>query len=198
MISSNCIKNNVKNCVGVIRCWLNGISKYGRNVYLGKGCTVRAKRSQIIFGSDVDVKSNTTFLCVTPGASIRLGDDIRIQYGSTLSSARSIEIESHVNFGPYCFITDHNHTFEDIEVPIIHQDPLMTKVPLDAKVLIKSGTWIGTKVTIAGSVTIGKHCVIGANSVVTKDIPDYSVAAGIPAKVLKQYNFETKKWERVK
>lgn len=49
-----------------------------------------------------------------------------------------------------------------------------------------------------GNVTIGVGCVIGANSVVTSDIPDYSVAAGVPAKVLKQYNKKTKKWESVK
>ena len=64
-------------------------------------------------------------------------------------------------------------------------------------VIIDEGTWIGTKTTIIGNVHIGKHCVIGANSVVTKDIPDYCVAAGIPAKIIKRYNFETNCWERV-
>ena len=51
---------------------------------------------------------------------------------------------------------------------------------------------------VVGKVRIGKHCVIGANSVVTKDIPDYSVAAGIPAKVIKRYDFEKSEWVRVK
>lgn len=53
-------------------------------------------------------------------------------------------------------------------------------------------TWIGTGVVIASTVTIGKHCVIGANSVVTKDIPDYCVVAGNPCKIIKRYSFETK------
>ena len=53
-------------------------------------------------------------------------------------------------------------------------------------VSIGDDTWIGTNVVIAGTVEIGKHCVIGANSVVTHDIPDYSVVAGCPAKVIKQ------------
>lgn len=51
---------------------------------------------------------------------------------------------------------------------------------------------------IAGTVTIGKHCVIGANSVVTKDIPDYCVAAENPCKIIKRYSFETKQWEKWK
>lgn len=62
-------------------------------------------------------------------------------------------------------------------------------------VSIGDETWIGTGVVIAGTVTIGKHCVIGANSVVTKDIPDYCVAAGNPCKIIKRYSFETKQWE---
>ena len=52
--------------------------------------------------------------------------------------------------------------------------------------MIGDDTWIGTNVVIAGTVEIGKHCVIGANSVVTHDIPDYSVAVGCPAKVIKK------------
>ena len=61
---------------------------------------------------------------------------------------------------------------------------------------IGDGSWLGTHVVIAGNVKIGKHCVIGANSVVTKDIPDYCVAAGIPAKIIKKYNFDTCTWDR--
>ena len=63
--------------------------------------------------------------------------------------------------------------------------------------MIGDGTWIGTNVVRVGNIQIGKHCVIGANSVVTKDIPDYSVAAGIPAKVIKRYDFEEEEWVRV-
>ena len=67
----------------------------------------------------------------------------------------------------------------------------------ESKVIIGEGSWLGTNVVVVGKVSIGKHCVIGANSVVTKDIPDYSVAAGIPAKVIKKYDFEKKEWVRV-
>lgn len=66
-----------------------------------------------------------------------------------------------------------------------------------AKVVIGEGSWLGTNVVVVGDVRIGKHCVIGANSVVTKDIPDYSVAAGTPCKVIKQYDFEREAWVRV-
>ena len=64
-------------------------------------------------------------------------------------------------------------------------------------IVIGEDTWIGTKATIIGNIHIGKHCVIAANSVITKDIPDYSIAAGIPAKIIKRYNFKTNQWENL-
>lgn len=57
---------------------------------------------------------------------------------------------------------------------------------------------VGFGVQVMPGVTIGRHCVIAAGSIVTKDIPDYCVAVGAPAKVVKKYNVETKKWEKIK
>ena len=94
--------------------------------------------------------------------------------------------------GPYCFVGDYDHEYEDIKTPI-WQQPLRNIKP----VLIKQAAWIGTKSTICAGVTIGKGCVIGANSVVTKDVPDYSLAVGVPAKVIKKYNPKTKTWQKV-
>jgi lipopolysaccharide O-acetyltransferase len=62
---------------------------------------------------------------------------------------------------------------------------------------IGENCWIGEKAIILPGVTIGDWSIIGAGSVVNKSIPPYSIAAGNPAKVIKQYNFETKNWEKV-
>jgi lipopolysaccharide O-acetyltransferase len=64
-------------------------------------------------------------------------------------------------------------------------------------VLIDENVWIGESVSVFPGVRIGKASIIGANAVVTKDIPDYCIAAGNPAKVIKKYNFNTRKWEKV-
>ena len=63
-------------------------------------------------------------------------------------------------------------------------------------VVIGNGSWIGEHVCIIGA-SIGRHCVIGANSVVTRDIPDYSVAVGSPAVIIKKYDFNLNKWIKV-
>ncbi|MBE5850459.1 MAG: acyltransferase [Lachnospiraceae bacterium] len=65
------------------------------------------------------------------------------------------------------------------------------------KVIIRDGCWLGSRVSVLAGVTIGKRCIIGTNSVVTNDIPPFSIAAGIPARVIKRWNFETHKWDRV-
>ena len=61
---------------------------------------------------------------------------------------------------------------------------------------IGEGSWLGENVCVLGAI-IGRHCVIGANSVVTKDIPDYSIAVGAPAKVIKRYDFTTNSWQKI-
>ena len=92
------------------------------------------------------------------------------------------------------YITDCGHEYRDINVPVIDQGI----VQRNQKVSIGEGSYIGINAVIVGNVKIGKHCVIGANSVVTKDVPDFCVVAGIPEKVIKRYNSETQQWENVK
>jgi acetyltransferase-like isoleucine patch superfamily enzyme len=87
------------------------------------------------------------------------------------------------------YISDNLHGYEDIHVPISEQ-PVIFK----GEVSIGDETWIGENVCIIG-VKIGKHCVIGSNAVVTKDVPDFSVVTGAPARIIKQYNQNTGNWE---
>lgn len=82
------------------------------------------------------------------------------------------------------YITDCDHEYRNVVVPVIDQGI----VQKGQKVSIGDGSYIGINAVIVGNVEIGKHCVIGANSVVTKDVPDYSVAVGSPAKVIKKIN----------
>jgi acetyltransferase-like isoleucine patch superfamily enzyme len=84
-----------------------------------------------------------------------------------------------------------NHGYEDISLPISQQK---TSV---AEIIIEDEVWIGANSVIVAGVTVGKHSVIAAGSVVTKSIPPYSIAAGNPAKIIKQYNPATATWEKI-
>lgn len=117
---------------------------------------------------------------------------------SRIAARGYVRIGEYVAMGPNCFIADFNHAYEDILRPVkLQGNTFIPRKDGSPNVEIGDGSWLGTHVAIAGNVRIGKHCVIGANSVVTKDIPDYSVAVGIPAKVIKRYNLKTKSWKKI-
>lgn len=120
-------------------------------------------------------------------------DQTYIGTGSIIGAAKLIHIKKKVLIGPYCYIGDHDHEYHNINIPIDDQGYTNVK-----KIIIEEGVWIAANSTICSGVTIGKNSVIGANSVVKNNIPPFSLAVGSPAKVVKQYNSMSKKWEAVK
>ena len=84
-----------------------------------------------------------------------------------------------------------NHGFDDVSTAFRYQ-PCTT-----SEIIIGEACWIGANVVITAGVKVGKYSIIAAGSVVTKDVPEYSIVAGNPARLLKQYNHTTKSWERV-
>jgi len=105
-------------------------------------------------------------------------------------AVKHIKLDDQVLIANHVYITDNYHGFEQIDVPII-KNPIHFK----KEVYIGEGSWIGENVCII-SANVGKHCVVGANSVVTHDLPDYCVAVGSPAKIIKRYNFKNKRWQK--
>ena len=120
---------------------------------------------------------------------VRIGDKTIIGISNVIIGP--VEIGRNVMLAQNVVVSALNHGYEDISQP-----PSVQKVQVES-VVISDNVWIGANAVITPGVTIGKHAVIGAGSVVTRDIPDYSVAVGTPAKVVKQYNFESSKWEKI-
>ena len=118
--------------------------------------------------------------CIT-NPVVSIGDRCLIGRGSGIVGHFSIEIGDDVWTGHNVYITDQNHGYEDISRPISQQSQP------ERAVKIGDGSWLGFGSVVLPGVTIGRHVVVGANSVVTHDIPDYSVAVGVPARVIKQY-----------
>lgn len=140
-------------------------------------------------------------VCITDGAwfygnrindiTLTIMDGTYIGHFAHIVAQHKVFIYNNVLIADRVFISDITHTYEDILTPILKQP-----IKNIGEVVIGEGTWIGENTCIIGA-KIGKHCVIGANSVVTEDIPDYCVAVGSPAKVVKKYNFESNEWRRV-
>jgi acetyltransferase-like isoleucine patch superfamily enzyme len=122
--------------------------------------------------------------------TLKLGEGTVIGNFNHIYATQSIVIENHVLTADKVYISDNLHGYDNPEIPIVQQP-----IKQIGEVRIGEGSWLGENVCVIGA-SIGKHCTIGANSVVTHDIPDYCVAVGAPARVIKQYNFETKQWEK--
>ncbi len=120
---------------------------------------------------------------------LKIGDGTCIGNFNHIFATGSIIIGENVLTADRVYISDNLHSYSNPFVPIMNQPIKQIK-----HVYIGDGCWIGENVCIIGS-SVGKNCVIGANAVVTRDIPDYSVAVGIPAKIIKRYNINTSKWE---
>ncbi len=97
-----------------------------------------------------------------------------------ISAVRGVVIEEDVLFARNVYVSDHIHKYEDRDKPILDQG-----VDKIAPVLIQRGAWLGQNVVICPGVTIGRGAVVGANSVVNRDVPDYALAVGAPARVIK-------------
>jgi acetyltransferase-like isoleucine patch superfamily enzyme len=115
-----------------------------------------------------------------------------IGMGATISAAKQVTIGEYVLFARNVYVSDHGHAFFDISDPIMLQG-----ISPPASVSIGDRSWLGQNVCVLPGASIGEHCVIGANSVVTSSIPDFCVAVGAPARVIKQYNKQSGQWERI-
>lgn len=109
-----------------------------------------------------------------------------------------IEIGNNVLMASKVYITDHNHgNYNNFSQSNPNISPSKRYIDNEKKVIIEDNVWLGESVSILPNVRIGKGSIIGANSVVCKDIPEYCIAVGSPAKVIKKFNFETLTWEKI-
>lgn len=120
------------------------------------------------------------WLAVPPPAQLRIGRQVSLNRGVMIAALDRVEIGDYCLFANGCFVSDNNHGYADLSTPLAWQ-PYESKGPVS----IGDNVWLGSHVTVTSGVTIGERCVIGANSVVTSDIPPFSVAAGVPARVIR-------------
>lgn len=170
--------------------------KISHSSYIGGHRHIKNPK-KIRIGKNVRIHDHARISCYTDYQGMKLnpkiiiGDDVYINAYALITAAGAITIEDHVIFGSHVTILDENHGLNPM-VPS-YMDTKLEVSP----VTIKEGAWIGNNVIILPGVTIGKKAVIGAGSVVTKDIPDYTIAVGNPAKPIKCFDLDEKVWKRL-
>jgi acetyltransferase-like isoleucine patch superfamily enzyme len=124
------------------------------------------------------------WLTLAPGGRIEIGAGCFLNRNTMLAAQSEIVIGDHVMFANGCFVGDAEHRFDDPETPVTWQG-----FSSKGAVLIGSNCWFGVNCAVTSGVTIGERCVIGANSVVSRDLPAGTIAAGAPARVIKDIQF---------
>ena len=122
---------------------------------------------------------------------MRIGNGVTLGHFNHIVALDSVIIEDNVLTADRVYISDNVHDYVNIELPISRQ-----RIKSKKTTRIGEGSWLGENVCVISS-NIGKNCVIGANSVVVNDIPDYSVAVGSPAKVIKMYDLKNQIWKKI-
>ncbi|MFM8775638.1 MAG: DapH/DapD/GlmU-related protein [Actinomycetota bacterium] len=123
-------------------------------------------------------------VCLTDPV-VKIGDRCLIGRGSGIVGPYSLEIGDDVWTGHHVYITDQSHGYEDVTRPISAQSQP------ERAVKIGDGSWLGHGVVVLPGAIIGKNVAVGANSVVTGELPDYCVAVGAPARVIRRYSADT-------
>lgn len=154
--------------------------KIGKNVKIYEGVRIVCNHSGAIsIGDNVRILRNVT-VSTSESGKVSIGNDAHIGESTIIFSDQEITIKDNVIIGPQNIIVDVDHIYQDVDIPINKQGH-NTKT-----VLIEDGVWVSSHCCIIKGVVIGKGSVIGAGAVVNKDIPAYSVACGVPAKVVKK------------
>jgi carbonic anhydrase/acetyltransferase-like protein (isoleucine patch superfamily) len=138
--------------------------RIGRGVFVGAGSWL-----QVLDGCEADV-------------ALSVGDGTSMAGGCVISAARSISLGKHVLVARNVYIADHQHSFEDTTRPVLAQGVSGVNA-----VEICDGAWLGENVVVGPGVRIGRGSVVGANAVVLASVPDYSVAVGAPARVVRSF-----------
>lgn len=139
---------------------------------------------RIAIGNQVFIGSGSWLQTLPDGdnqsIAISIGSGTSVAGACVISAVRQVVLEENVLLARNVYISDHSHRYTQTDMPILAQG-------LDniEPVLIRQGAWLGQNVVVCPGVTIGRGTVIGANSVVTRDIPDFAVAVGSPARVVK-------------
>ena len=209
------LTQNLPGALGVLlrrKLWKTLLGRCGRNVVIGRGVTLRhphrihlgdnvviddhavldAKGFQdvaIDIGNDSVIGRNTVLSCKSMGPNsgrFKIDERVNISVNCTLISETEFHIGTKVLIAGHCYlIAGGNHGTERTDIPILDQ-PMIEKGGID----LQDHCWLGANVTVLDGVTVGRDSVVAAGAVVTQPVPEFCIAGGVPAKVLRDRRAE--------
>ncbi|WP_027631810.1 acyltransferase [Clostridium hydrogeniformans] len=173
------------------------IIKYKNNINIGNGVTIKSycyidalSRNGLVIGNNCSIGNYSRIICTGSlkflGYGIKIGNNFGCGEWCFFGAAGGITIGNDVIMGQNVRFHSENHKFKDISIPIRNQGVI------NKGIYISDDCWIGSGVVFLDGVKVGKGCVIGANTLVNKNIPDYSIAVGNPVKIIRSRMEEVK------
>lgn len=170
---------------------LKNVFLEGSNVIRKNTKMYSKSKNGIVIGTGTEFGPNCGITSKGENSKIVIGKNCAFGENVAISGLEDITIGNNALFASNILILSTNHNYENPDVAVKFQGSRGDKIT------IGSDGWVGDGVTILAGANIGNHCIIGSKSVVTRgNIPDYSVVAGNPARIVKRYNFDKKEWER--
>jgi acetyltransferase-like isoleucine patch superfamily enzyme len=152
----------------------------GNNTVIKKGNEFKlTDNAQIKIGNYCTIKENSFFLLTKPKPLLEIGDYSGIGRNCYIAIKENLKIGNYVRIGPDVCLLDHGHGVSK-ENLVMNQPAIIEKITIDDDV------WIGRGVTILKGVSVGRGVIIGAGAVVAKDVPDYEIWGGVPARFIKK------------
>lgn len=174
--------------------WKYRLAKFGRGSEIVSPAYVVGARS-IAIGESVQIWRFARIEAVGglgERPKVVIGDRTVIQPHVHIGAAESVQIGEGALFASYVYISDHDHDYTDPADPVIGNGRVLA-----SPVSIGDFVWLGEQVIVLKGVSIGERSIVGAGSVVTRDVPSYSIAVGSPARVVKRYDHDQHAWIKV-
>lgn len=170
--------------------------RIGKNLFIGNRLRINKYKYLNVgdncrIGNDCRIGFFSSFFGQEYNPRLQIGNNVYLSDFVSFLCADEIIIGDNVLMASYITITSENHGINPEDERGYAKQPLEAK-----KVKINEGVWIGEHVIILPGVEIGKKSIVAAGAVVTKNVPEYVIVAGNPAKIIKRYNFDSKSWER--
>ena len=171
------------------RCWYAFFfQKIGRGTILRNPLFI-ANPKRICIGDNVFIRDNARLEVVGNG-SITIGDDSSFEQGFHITGGGDLSIGNNVTVSFGAWVTDIDHEYQEIGVNILRQ-PLLIR-----PTRIGDNCFLGAGAKIQAGTILGTQCIVGSNAVVRGTFPDYCVLAGVPARVIKRYDQDSRRWEK--
>lgn len=172
--------------------YLFKFKSFGYMSYISKPMIIDVNHGQVEINNKFRVQPGMRMELLDKKSEIIIGQNVSIGQNFHITSGGKLQIGNDVTISGNVFVTNIDHDYKEIGKPILKQENIVKET------IIGDNCFIGYGASIQAGTKLGKQCIVGTNAVVRGEYPDYSVIVGVPGRIVKKYDFSTRKWVSIK